>query len=150
MAYWRMQLHPTDPSRAMMHTVQSLASNLIGFGFNHDPGDLMRLSTPPFPPGVTAHDLAFATKMAVGDRVLVMVHHFPFALATVTGEYNYIRAADPGLHEWMRHFRRVQDVRYYADRITDAHKWAEIVMTGTVQPLTEPTSASYQLIAGWE
>jgi hypothetical protein len=38
MAFWRMQLHPTDPDHAAMHTVQSLGAGFIGFGFNKDPG----------------------------------------------------------------------------------------------------------------
>ena len=70
MAYWRMQLHPSDSDRAMMHAVQSLGAGLIGFGFRQDPGDLTLLTPPPLPGGVTAHDLAFATRMALGDKVL--------------------------------------------------------------------------------
>lgn len=31
----------------------------------------------------------FAKNMSVGDKVLIIVHHFPFAVVTVDGEYNY-------------------------------------------------------------
>ncbi len=149
MAVWRMQLHPSDPNRAMMHAVQSLAAGFIGLDFRADPDDLTLLGSN-LPEGVTAHDVSFATKMAKGDKVLVIVHHFPFALATVSGDYNHIRLADPELRVWFRHFRRVEDVRYYADRVTNAHKWEENKMTGTVQILTDPNGAAYNLIQSWK
>ena len=60
--------------------------------------------------------------MSVGDRVLIIVHHFPFALATVLGEYNYIAAPEPALGVWFRHFRRIDKGAraYFADRVTNA------------------------------
>lgn len=149
MNYWRMQLHPSDPQRAAMHAADSLAAGFIGLDFGDDPGDLTLLKPGPLPKGVLPHDVTFAAKMAVGDKVLVIVHHFPFALATVDGDYNYIRVAAPELRVWFRHFRRVRDVRFYADLVTHAHHWKMIKMTGTVQILTDPRSASYKLIEDW-
>jgi hypothetical protein len=150
MAFWRMQLHPSDPNHAAMHAVQSLAAGFIGLDWEHDPGDLTLLSPSSLPQNVSAHDFTFASKMEVGDKVLVIVHHFPFALATVDSEYNYIRAKVPELCIWFRHFRRVRDVKYYADRVTNAHKWEGIKMTNTVQILLDADSASYRLISSWE
>ena len=68
-----------------MYAVQSLAAGLVGFGFRQDPGDLTLLQPAPYPAGVQPHDVAFATKMAEGDKVLVIVHHYPFAVATIEG-----------------------------------------------------------------
>ena len=88
--------------------------------------------------------------MKVGDKVLVIVHHFPFALATVDSKYNYIRVEVPQLRIWFKHFRRVRDVKYYADRVTNAHEWEVIKMTNTVQLLSDKDSASYRLIRDWD
>jgi hypothetical protein len=149
MVFWRMQLHPSDPGRAAMHTVRSLGAGFIGLDWPRDPGDLTLLDPSALPDGVTANDVGFATKMQVGDQVLVIVHHFPFALATIESDYNYIRAEVPALRIWFRHFRHVRDVRYYADRVTNAHEWEAIKMTSTVQLLSDPDSLSYRLISSW-
>lgn len=87
--------------------------------------------------------------MKVGDTVLVIAHHFPFALATIAGDYNYIRFPAPEIGVWFRHFRRVKDVRYYGDLETNAHNWNKIVMTDTISPLRDPSSKSYRLIVKW-
>ena len=58
---------------------------------------------------------AFVHEMTQGDCVLVIAHHFPLALATVAGDYNYIRNVDRKIGVWFRHFRAVENVRYYAD-----------------------------------
>jgi hypothetical protein len=87
--------------------------------------------------------------MEVGDRVLLFAHHFPFALARVSGNYNYIGAAGPEIGVWFRHFRQVDDVRYYGDFVTDAQTWALITMTATITPLRDSTTASFQLIDRW-
>ena len=92
---------------------------------------------------------AFAHEMAIDDRVLVIAHHFPVALATVAGEYNYIRRPEPELGVWFRHFRRVKDVRYYADRVTNVASSQQLTMTDTISPLRDPNSASYKLISSW-
>ena len=150
MAFWRMQLHPTDPGRAAMHTVESLGASQIGIGFRSDPGDLTRLDpADPRPEGVTAQDHAFGTKMAEGDKVLVIVHNYPFALATVDGGYNYVRRVVPELGIWFNHFRRVRDVRYYADRVLNPREWQELAFAATIQILSDPALPTYQLIESW-
>ena len=92
---------------------------------------------------------AFAHEMAVGDRVLLFAHHFPFALARVAGEYNYIRNIAPEIGVWFRHFRKVDDVRYYGDFVTNAKMWEPLVMTATLTPLRDSNSSSYQVIKRW-
>jgi hypothetical protein len=87
--------------------------------------------------------------MAVGDKVLIIVHHFPFALVVVKGEYNYIRQPVEELGVWFRHFRAIRDVRYYADWITDARAWQSIKMADAISPLVDPSSESRRLIDGW-
>ena len=87
--------------------------------------------------------------MTEGDRVLVVVHHLPFALATVDGEYNYIRNRAPEIGVWFRHFRRVREVRYFGDYKTNAHEWPRTTMTDTICPLRRDDSISYQLIEEW-
>lgn len=91
----------------------------------------------------------FAHGMAVGDQVLIIAHHFPFALATVTGEYNYIRTPVPELGVWFRHFRRIDDVKYYRDWITNAADWQRLIMTDTISILNDPNSQSYRLMQAW-
>ena len=73
--------------------------------------------------------------------MLLFAHHFPFALVRVAGPYNYIRAAAPEIGVWFRHFRAVEDVRYYGDFVTNARTWKAITMTATITPLREKSSA---------
>ena len=146
-AYWRMQLHPDSHSHAAQYAVTSLAAGFIGLDFGVDPGDLSRVPRTDLAPGQTDfHDFAHA--MTKGDLVLVIVHHHPFALATVDGEYNYIKSPEPELGIWFRHFRRVRDVKYYADRVTNPRDWEKLVMADTISAL-QPTTLSAQLISGW-
>jgi hypothetical protein len=148
MTYWRMQLHPDDPGGATRHAVESLAAGFIGLGFLNDPGDLTLASASALPVG-QRDCLDFAGRMAVGDKVLVIVHHFPFALATIAGEYNYIRRPEPELGVWFQHFRRVEQVKYYADWVTNAHDWQRLIMTDTISILNDPQSQSYGIIQTW-
>jgi len=148
MTYWRMQLHPTEPAVAVVHTVKSLVAGYIGLDFDTDVGDLTRTTQDALPQRQKDY-WAFASEMEIGDRVLIIVHHFPFALVTVAGEYNYIRKHAPEIGVWFRHFRLVDDVRYYADRVTNARNWESITMTDTISPLRDPSSLSYQLIDSW-
>lgn len=148
MTYWRMQLHPDEPGEALAHAVESLAAGYIGLDFGYDAGDLMKTTQAALPAGQKDY-WSFAHEMAVGDRVLVVVHHFPFALALVAGKYNYIRSISPEIGVWFRHFRRVDDIRYYGDLTTDAHKWQQTKMTDTICPLRDPNSKSYRLIESW-
>jgi hypothetical protein len=148
MAYWRMQLHPNDASEAARHAAQSLAAGYIGLDFAEDVGDLNRTAWEQLPQKQKPYG-AFAHEMTEGDRVLIVVHHFPFALATVDGEYNYIRNVAPEIGVWFRHFRKVKDVRYYADYKTDARDWPRTKMTDTICPLRRDDTVSYQLIEEW-
>jgi hypothetical protein len=87
--------------------------------------------------------------MAVGDKVLIICHHFPFALVTVDGDYNYVRNPVPEIGVWFRHFRRIRDLQLYSDRVTNANNWQQIKMTDTIARLQDVKSASYELIQSW-
>lgn len=150
MQLWRMQLHPSDPANAMRYAVESIAAGFIGLDFAGDVGDLRRASRDLLPAGQTDY-WDFAHRMLKGDKVLVMVHHFPFALVTVQGDYNFVASPEPALGVWFRHFRRIDrdSTRYYADQITNAKSWQRITMTDTISILKDTGSRSYQLIEGW-
>jgi len=143
-----MQLHPNEPALAAQYAYESLTAGFVGLDFIADVGDLMRAQQAQLPSGQRDY-WAFSHEMAVGDRVLIIAHHFPVAVADVTGEYNYIRTPEPELGVWFRHFRRVGNVRYFADRTTNAASWQPITMTDTISPLRDPNSASYRLIEVW-
>lgn len=148
MNYWRMQLHPADPKRAGFHAAQSLCAEFIGLDFEQDEGDLMRATRQNLPAKHRDY-WGFAHDMVRGDKVLIISHHFPFALATVDGDYNYIRQPVPEIGVWFRHFRRVKDVQLYSDRVTNAAKWEQLKMTDTLARLQDTHSQSYQLIDSW-
>ncbi len=148
MTYWRMQLHPADPGEAVRHTVESLAAGYIGLDFPTEVGDILTLVQSALPEGQRDY-WAFAHEMQEGDWVLLLVHHFPFALARVVEPYNYIRAPAPEIGVWFRHFRRVDDIRYYGDLVTNAHKWESIRITDAISPLRDPDTQSYRLIERW-
>lgn len=148
MTYWRMQLHPSESEGAIKHTVESLSVGYIGLDFAVDVPDLMTVQQSELPEG-QRHYWAFAHEMNIGDRVLLFTHHFPFALVKISGEYNYIRAAVPELGIWFRHFRAVEDIRYFGDFITDAHAWERITMTATITPLRKTDTESQKLIERW-
>ena len=114
MAFWRMQLHPAD-HKGSQHAAESLAAGFIGLDFGQERGDMTLISDPTVLPQGERDYLEFATQMAPDDKVLLIAHHFPFALATVAGDYNYIRTPVPEIGVWFRHFRRVKGVRYYGD-----------------------------------
>jgi len=94
MTYWRMQLHPAAPGEALWYTVQSLAAGYIGLDFDTNEPDVGDLLSPQARqdslPEKQRDYWAFAHEMAEEDRVLIIVHHFPFALVRVAGPYNYI------------------------------------------------------------
>ena len=150
MTYWRMQLHPADAKRATMYAVESVAAGFIGLDFTKDPGDLSKVQPAAIPTGQKDY-LEFCNTMAIGDKVLVIVHHFPFALVTVAGEYNYLKEPVPELGVWFRHFRRIDPelTAYHADRITNARAWDQLRMTDTISPLKDPSGQSYKFIAEW-
>lgn len=148
MTYWRMQLHPSDSEHATKHTIESLAAGYVGLDFYRDVGDLMKISQERLPVGQRDYS-AFAHEMTKGDIVLILTHHFPFAIATISGQYNYIKKTAPELGVWFRHFRRIKNVKYYADYVTNAASWQSITMTDTISPLRDLRSSSYRLIEEW-
>ena len=125
-----------------------MTAGYIGLDLSTGIADLLTVSQDSLPENQRIY-WAFAREMEVGDRVLLFAHHFPFALVRVAGEYNYIRAAAPEIGVWFRHFRRVDDVRYFGDFVTNAQSWEPIVMTATITPLRESSTASFQLIERW-
>jgi hypothetical protein len=149
MAYWRMQLHPASSGDAVARAIGSLAVGYIGLDFAEEVGDLMATEQAKLPSNQKDY-WAFAHTMRENDLVLIVVHHFPFALVRVSGAYNYIRSKAPELKVWFRHFRAVTDVRYYADFKTNAHAWERTIMTDTISPLHDVKSISYRLIEEWK
>jgi hypothetical protein len=148
MTYWRMQLHPASSGDAIKHTIESLAASYIGLDFAAEVGDLTEAAQSALPANQRDY-WAFGHEMQEGDFVLIVAHHFPFALARISGPYNYIRETAPEIGVWFRHFRKVDDIRYYADFKTNAHAWDRTTMTDTISPLRDPNSISYRLIEEW-
>lgn len=150
MNYWRMQLHPSaDSPWAMEYASQSIATGFIGLDFDgRSAGDLLSDTNQKIPAGQEIY-VDFAKTMAKDDKVLIIVHHFPFAIVTVDGEYNYIRRAEPELGVWFRHFRRIKDPIYFSDFVVGNKKWernTEITMPLTIQRLVNTDALSYTLI----
>lgn len=148
MTYWRMQLHPSSPEDAVKHTIESLAAGYIGLDFVTKVGDLFETEHTSLPANQKDY-WAFAHEMQEGDFVLIVAHHFPFALARVAGPYNYIRSTAPEIGVWFRHFRKIDRIRYYADFKTNALAWDRTTMTDTISPLRDPASMSYRLMEDW-
>jgi len=146
--YWRMQLHPDQSDLASFYTVQSIAAGFIGLDCSYDVGDLFRTTREALPEKQRDY-WEFAHSMGKGDLVLFICHHFPFALVKVAGDYNYIRKPVPEIGVWFRHFRRITDVRYYADHVTNSASWKQIKMTDTISPLKDSHSESWRLIESW-
>jgi hypothetical protein len=154
-----MQIHPGDfRNRAAGYAVQALAREVVGFSFWPDPGDLRRVELSSLPDNVKKPEVGFATEMNVGDKILVVVHHNPFALATVASGYFYLTS--PPSWEWgkvvlpelgigFNHFRRVKDVLHYADYKTNPHKWQRIKTPMTIQMLTDSDGEARELIERW-
>ena len=89
-----MQLHPSELEESIKHTFTSLNAGIIDLDFAHDIGDLNRLNKNDLPSG--QHDCReFAHIMKKDDIILVIAHHFPFALAKVAGPNNYISRPHP-------------------------------------------------------
>ncbi|MEO6909305.1 MAG: hypothetical protein ABI158_00075 [Edaphobacter sp.] len=102
--------------------VESLSIGYIGLDFVNDVSDLLTVPQSAFP-DKTRNYWAFAHEMDIEDRVLLFVHHFPFALVRVAGPYNYIRATAPELGVWFQHFRKMDDVRYFGDFVPNVRIW---------------------------
>lgn len=148
MAYWRMQLHPNDSETAIEYTVKSLTAGYIGLDFETDVSDLLTVEQSDLPQNQRVY-WAFAHEMQEGDWVLIFAHNFPFALVRVKGSYNCIRSIAPEIGVWFRHFREVDEIRYYGDLVTNAHDWEAIPMPATINALRDRGAASYQLIEKW-
>ena len=148
MTLWRMQLHPNLPGEATKHAIESVAAGYIGLDFKWDVGDLTRADYDALPAEEKVQ-WAFAHEMAIGDHVLVFLRHYPFALVRVAGDYNYMRTPTPEMGVWFRHFRQIDDVRYYFDHEKNPGAWKKLVMTATITPLRSDTSGSRQLIEEW-
>ena len=158
MVYWRMQLHDSDKrGYAIKYCVESLAAGYIGLDFHKDPGDLsvIKKEDPDYKdklPGSESRCWVFAHEMKKGDIVLVMAHHFPFALVKIVGDYNYIKHTenDSPVMFWFKHFRAVKVLDYYADYIIrENQKQQKIQMTDTIQKLADSSRDSYKLIEKW-
>ena len=130
---------------AYFYSHQSVAAGFIGLDFATDTGDLLAEDHSEILSSQKDY-VDFAQKMEVGDKVLVISHHFPLALVTVDSEYNYIRRTEPKIGVWFRHFRRIKDVVYYSDFKTNAKSWDQYIMTDTISILKDPDSKSYKLI----
>ena len=144
MNYWRMQLHPSDPKRALEHAINSLNRGYIGLDFEKFGGDLSTVSKKDLPgQRIYWH---FAHTMREGDLVLVIVHHYPFALVEVVGPYNYLKEEpDRTLGVWFRHFRRIKLHGYYADWHSNAAEWDRAIFAATIHRAGR-NSATYRLI----
>ena len=145
MTYWRMQLHPNESESATFYASQSLSAGFIGLDFATDVGDLLAEDHQNILTSQKDY-LAFAKDMEIDDKVLIIVHHFPFAVVTVDGDYNYIRRTEPELGVWFRHFRRIKDIIYFADYHTNVRTWEQYTMTDAISILRDPESKSHKLI----
>jgi hypothetical protein len=148
MNYWRMQLHPSDSEHAVAHSMKSLGLGYIGLDFANPPGDLTDVAQDQIEP-LQRDYWEFAHTMKIGDLVLVVAHHYPCALTEVISEYNYIRDPEIELGVWVRHFRRVKVLAYYADYRTNPATWEKTTMTDTISILHSTDGISYQLIEAW-
>jgi hypothetical protein len=130
--------------------VESVAAGFVGLDFEVDPGDLTNVGRAQLPQGQTDY-WDFAHLLSPGDPVLIIVHHFPFALVAIEGAYNYIKEPDPNIGVWFRHFRRIDrtKTKYYADLVTNAKSWDQMTMTDAIAILKDPAGKSHQLIATW-
>lgn len=148
MTYWRMQLFPDGQRDAVHDTIATLAAGYIGIDDTDELRDLAAALPSALSPA-QREALAFAQEMCVGDRVLVFARHYPFALARVAGDYNYVCLPVPAHGILFRHFRAVDDLRYYADLAPNAREWESILITERMAPLTDSKSMTFQLIERW-
>lgn len=149
MSYWRMQLHPNEPSYAAFYTVNSLANSFIGLDFSEDTGDLTKLKVDSLETSPN-NIKAFVYEIKTDDWVLIFLHHQPFALVTNIGDYNYIKNSVSELNIWFRHFRKVKKVSYYSDvfgKIQEKH--SVLKMTNTFSGVSSGTESG-NLIDEWK
>lgn len=148
MGYWRMQIHSDKPRNAVRDTITTLAAGYIGVDVPDDVRDLEAAQPQALSAG-QREALAFAQDMCIGDRVLVFTHNFPFALVRISGGYNYVCCPVPERGILFRHFRAVDDARYYADLAPNAREWESILVTDRMAQLSDPNSMSFQLVERW-
>ena len=122
MGYWRMQLHPDEPRNAVRNTIATLAAGYIGIDV---PGVVRDLTT------------TQPVALSAGQREAVA-----FA-------QDYVCSPVPEHGILFRHFRAVDDVRYYADLAPNAREWESILVTERMAPLNDPNSMSYLLSEHW-
>ena len=87
--------------------------------------------------------------MKAGDFVLIMAHHYPFALVKVDGPYNYIRKPKQLYPGMAQAFPPGEGSSVLGDWVTNAHSWKKISMTNTISRLDDRGTESYQLIEQW-
>lgn len=143
-----MQLHPATSERSTEHCLRSLAAGFIGLDSESDPGDLRIASKDTVKP--TEKDyFDFALRMAIGDVVLIISHHYPLALVTIKDDYNYIKQTVPEIGVWFRHFRRIEKLSLYFDKVRNPLQWEKAIMTDTISILKDTNGASYLLAKNW-
>ena len=144
-----MQLHPADSQRSIKHCLDSLAAGFMGLDFEKDPGDL-RVADKKSVKQSEKDYFDFALKMQPEDKVLIISHHYPFALVTVESDYNYIKTPVGEIGVWFRHFRRIKSPQFYFDRVTNPNSWQQLTMTDTISSLKDCAGDSYRLIESWK
>lgn len=144
-----MQIHPDDSENAVKHAIDSLAAGYIGLDFGTNIGDLTKIKQEKLPENQRDY-LAFAKEMKIGDTILIIAHHFPFAMVTVSGKYNFIRKKSGKLGFWFKHFRKVKDIKYYSDYVKNPKSWKKIIMTDAISPLRDANRLSFKLIDQWK
>lgn len=134
----------------MRYAVESVAAGFIGLDFKGEPGDLRQVKREALP-GSERDYWDFAHRMQRGDRALIIVHHFPFALVTISDDYNYITRTEPALGVWFRHFRRIDraETKYFADYRTNAASWDQFLMTDTISALRSEDGQRIRLMKEW-
>ena len=69
---------------------------------------------------------------------------------SVAGPYEYVREIAPERKTWFHHFRRVDDIRYYGDFVTNARAWKPIPTPMTIGRIDAHGRGSvFQLIREW-
>lgn len=148
MNYFRMQLHPDDSGQASKHASESISAGFVGLGFDEDPGDLTKVTPDKAQLSNNEHSYWEILNIQKGDFILVMSHHYPFALVQVEEGYNYIKKPVHELGIWFNHFVRIDKLatRYYSDYITNPANWTKIVAIMTLQKLVKTDTLSYAVI----
>jgi|JI10StandDraft_1071094.scaffolds.fasta_scaffold1514436_1 hypothetical protein len=148
MNYYRMQLHPDDSKQSSKHASESLSAGFVGLGFREDPGDLTKINPQDVTLSNNENTYWVIKDIQPGDLILIMSHHYPYALVKVAEGYNYIKNPVPELGIWFNHFVRIdrEFTKYYSDYITNPNDWQYITTTMTIQPLKNDETISMGVI----